>query len=653
MIGKTRWAGPPLLIQILALIVGALVVAQLVTLLLTLVLPPEPPRHYELSDIAATLRGETPADARPLTRATQAGPPDLSGGGWLVSQRARADLARMLGVAEDRVVLGFYTALPVGGQQQGTGAPRLPLDAAPVASPVIGLIGSVPVLGLVQGPPGRGGGPPPGGGMPGGGFPGGGGVPGTRPGSDGRGGPQGDRRGDQRGQSPDRGGREQRVPGGDQPRGGASRGERIPIPLDEPVRRPTPVILDADPLPSRAARIPIPLTPIVPVPAPEPTPAATRAPDARPAAPPSVAPAPAAAPVRSAAPAVLRPEPQAQPSSRPIPVERPQFGLFGLAPAPFVEGDFVAGVRGDDGRWIVVAPQAEGFPNSWQRRVLLWFALSLLIVAPLAWGFARRIVRPLNGFADAAETLGRDPAAAILPLDGPAEVGRAAHAFNLMQSRLRSFVDDRTAMVGAISHDLRTPLTRLRFRVEDVADEQRDDLLLEIEEMEAMITSVITFIRDASTPNARERLDLATLVDDVVEDAVMVGGDVRTVSVEPAPVDVDALGMRRVLDNLLANAVKYGGRARVALHVSDAKAIADIVDDGPGIPDDELERVFEPFYRTEAARESSREGHGLGLAVCRSIARAHGGDVALFRSPEGFTARVSLPLAYEAERRAA
>ena len=346
--------------------------------------------------------------------------------------------------------------------------------------------------------------------------------------------------------------------------------------------------------------------------------------------------------------AVPPPEPTA---SRPIPLNRPQTALFGFAPAPFVEGDFVAAVRGDDGRWTVVAPQAEGFPNSWQRRVLLWFALSLLIVAPLAWAFARRIVQPLKGFARAAETLGRDPAAAILPLDGPAEVGRAAHAFNLMQSRLRSFVDDRTAMVGAISHDLRTPLTRLRFRIEDVPDEQRDDLLDEILEMEAMITSVIAYIRDASTPNARERLDFATLVDDVVEDAVLVGGDVTTVAAEPAPVDIDALGMRRVLDNLLANAVKYGGRARVALRVRDAQAIADIVDDGPGIPDDEIEKVFEPFYRSEAARASDAEGHGLGLAVCRSIARAHGGDVALFRSPDGFTARVSLPLAYETERR--
>jgi signal transduction histidine kinase len=208
-------------------------------------------------------------------------------------------------------------------------------------------------------------------------------------------------------------------------------------------------------------------------------------------------------------------------------------------------------------------------------------------------------------------------------------------------------------MIGAISHDLRTPLTRLRFRIEEVPDEQHAGLLGEIEEMEAMISSVIAFMRDASTPGARERRDLAELVGDVVEDAALLG-DVRAVAVEPAPVDIDALGVRRMLDNLLTNAIKYGGgRARVALHVENALAVADIVDDGPGIAEAELERVFEPFYRSQSARDSEREGSGLGLAVCRSIARAHGGDVRLFRSQQGFTARITLPLAYDGERQLA
>ena len=321
--------------------------------------------------------------------------------------------------------------------------------------------------------------------------------------------------------------------------------------------------------------------------------------------------------------------------------------LFGLAPAPFVEGDFVAALRLADGRWAVVQPVAEGFPNAWQRRVMLWFAIAFAIVAPVGWLFARHIVRPLARFTAAAEQLGRDPSAALVALEGPAEIGRAAHAFNVMQNRLRSFVDDRTAMVGAISHDLRTPLTRMRFRIEEVEDDAiREGMSGEVDEMEAMISSVLSFIRDASTPNVRERLDLGILVEDVAQDAAMVGGQVTVEAIAPAPVEVDVLGMRRLLANLVENAVKYGDRARIRLAIDADAAIAEICDDGPGVPEDELERAFEPFYRASNAAGSGKSGSGLGLAVCRSIARAHGGDVRLIRSPEGFAARLTLPLAY-------
>jgi signal transduction histidine kinase len=257
-------------------------------------------------------------------------------------------------------------------------------------------------------------------------------------------------------------------------------------------------------------------------------------------------------------------------------------------------------------------------------------------------------VRPIAGFAVAAEQLGRDPTAPVMVLEGPAEVGRAAHAFNRMQSRLRSFVDDRTAMIGAISHDLRTPLTRLRFRIEEVDEPLRDGMLHEVDEMEQMITSVLAFIRDASEPGSREKLDLSTIVEDVVEDAVFVGNDVRLTLNERAPVEVDAIGMRRLLSNLVENAVKYGDHARVRLFTDRYDAVAEVADDGPGLPDDELERVFEPFYRAQAARASDKKGSGLGLAVCRSIARAHGGDVNLMRGERGLIAQVRLPLAYGA-----
>ena len=372
----------------------------------------------------------------------------------------------------------------------------------------------------------------------------------------------------------------------------------------------------------------------------------------------SPAAAPQAAPATSAVaavtpPASAPPAPKALPqpavpgTPQPIPFRRAGDSMFTLASPPFIEGDFVAATRQADGQWLAVAPRAEPFPNAWQKRVMLWFALSLAIVSPLAWLFARRIVVPLKDFAQAAEQLGRDPSATIMPLSGPAEIGRAANAFNQMRFRLRSFVDDRTAMVGAISHDLRTPLTRLRFRIEDVPDDQRDGLLKEVTEMEAMISQVIAFIRDASTPGPRERLDFADLIAGSVADAQLVGGRVTIEHNLHIPVEVDPVGMRRLLGNLLENAIKYGESAKVRVSVLGGEAVAEIVDAGPGIPVAEFDRAFEPFYRSDNARRSGQKGTGLGLAVCRSIARAHGGDVSFAHGEDGFAARVTVPAAFD------
>lgn len=373
-----------------------------------------------------------------------------------------------------------------------------------------------------------------------------------------------------------------------------------------------------------------------------------------PAAPVMPTPPAAAVPSAPSAASALPRVPAARPAERPVAKEKsvavnpPPRGLFGLAPAPFVEGDFVAALRVGDGNWATVQPVPEPFPNAWQRRVLLWFLIAAAVVVPAGWLFSRRLVRPISGFARAAERLGREPAAPVLALQGPAEIGRAAQAFNLMQSRLRSFVDDRTAMIGAISHDLRTPLTRMRFRIEDVPDDMRSGMLQDVEEMERMISSVLAFTRDASEPGSRERLDLSSLLRDVVDDAAFVGKDVHLERSEEAAVEVDAIGVRRLLDNLVENAVKYGRQARVRLFIDEQNAVAEVSDSGPGLPDEELERVFQPFYRAPAARASGKQGSGLGLAVCRSIARAHGGEVQLKRGQRGLVAQVRLPLAYGA-----
>ena len=311
---------------------------------------------------------------------------------------------------------------------------------------------------------------------------------------------------------------------------------------------------------------------------------------------------------------------------------------------PPLFGEFTAALRQADGQWLVVRPKPEPFPNDWQRRLLLWLGGCILLTAPLGYLFARRITAPIGRFARAAETLGRDPSGPLMELSGPAEIGMAARAFNDMQARLKRYIDDRTAMVGAISHDLRTPLARIRFKLEAAPDNVKAAVLADVEQMEQMIASVLAFIRDASAGRPRERLDLLSLVECVVDDAAQTGQDV-TLDEDSAAVTVeaDSLGLQRLLGNLVDNAVKYGHRARIRVSDGEGDAVVEISDDGPGLSSMDLERVFEPFYRAEAARTLDGGGVGLGLAVARSIARAHGGDVILVSEVRGLTARVRLP----------
>lgn len=306
--------------------------------------------------------------------------------------------------------------------------------------------------------------------------------------------------------------------------------------------------------------------------------------------------------------------------------------------------NFVAALRRADGLWTVVQPGPDPFPNEWHKRLFLWLAGCVLLTVPLSYFFARRITAPISAFARAAEALGRDPTGAILPLSGPAEIGTAARAFNDMQARLKRYIEDRTGMVGAISHDMRTPLSRIRFKLEAAPPSVKSAVLADVEQMEQMITSVLAFIRDASAGRPRERVDLRSILECLVDDAAQMGRNVSLEDGEAVTITADSLGLARLFGNLVDNAVKYGGEARLNVSIEADEAIVEIADRGPGLADSELERVFTPFYRAESARTLDGGGVGLGLAVARSIARAHGGDVVLAASPEGLTARVRLPL---------
>ncbi len=271
-----------------------------------------------------------------------------------------------------------------------------------------------------------------------------------------------------------------------------------------------------------------------------------------------------------------------------------------------------------------------------------WLALvtqvaSICVVsAILSLWFASRFSRRLAEFASAAETLGRSAEAPPLPEAGPDELRLATRAFNRMQERLRRFVHDRTEMLAAISHDLRTPLTRMRLRVEFVEDEeQRDKMLHDIGEMEAMISATLAFARDDVTREPRREEDLDEMLDQICEVMREAGQEARYDAIGPVPVKCAPVALRRALGNLFQNAIKYGQRARARLSRVNGHLVIEIDDDGPGIPRDQQESVFQPFYRLDSSRNRDTGGVGLGLSVARTIIRGHGGDVTLFNRPEG------------------
>ncbi len=324
---------------------------------------------------------------------------------------------------------------------------------------------------------------------------------------------------------------------------------------------------------------------------------------------------------------------------------RDRMAREGVREEQFFVAPFDIGVRRADGRWAVVRPQPAFGLDPWQIRIALWFVLTAIATAPVAYVFARRLSSPIKLFADAAERLGRDPRAPPLELKGPSEIGVAVRAFNDMQERLRRYVEDRTAMVGAIAHDLRTPLTRLRFRIEGLPDDQRAKMSADIDQMEEMISAALNFVRDTSRPRERTPLELSSLLESLCDEMAETGRDTEVSFGEKVVLEGDPMALRRLFSNLLENAVKFGGRARTRVFRDANNAFVEIEDDGPGIPPSDREKVFEPFYRREPSRSRQTGGIGLGLAVVRSIARGHGGDVDLInRVGGGLTARVQLPI---------
>lgn len=307
-------------------------------------------------------------------------------------------------------------------------------------------------------------------------------------------------------------------------------------------------------------------------------------------------------------------------------------------------GHFKIALLQPDGLWRVVSP-ADTMFGMWKSRAI-WLLLSTMLLAlPFAYLLARWLAAPIREFGIAAERLGRDPRAPPLEVCGPTEISAAADAFNAMQARLGRYVDDRVAMVGAIAHDLRTPLMRLSFRLDKAPEDIRVKAEADIAEMKHMLAAVLEFVRTMQVDRPRQRQELRSLIISIADDLADVGYDVWVEDGPDVVVDGDTLGLRSLFTNLIENAVKYGGRARIRVRAQGGEAIVHVDDDGPGLPPQELERVFEPFYRHEPSRNRETGGTGLGLATVRSVVLAHGGRATLEnRRDAGLRARVALPL---------
>ena len=306
---------------------------------------------------------------------------------------------------------------------------------------------------------------------------------------------------------------------------------------------------------------------------------------------------------------------------------------------------FVAQIRLRDGVLATFDTNVSPAAASWPYRLLLSILLLLAAVLLVSWIAVRWATRPLKALADAAGELGANINRAPMPERGPVEVVRAARAFNTMQSRLAAHMRERTQVMAAMSHDLKTPITRLRLRAELLDDVQlRAKFAGDLQEMESMVTAALDFLRGMDNGEAVQPVDIMAILESLQADIQETGGSVEIEGRANAPYRGRAQALKRCIRNLVENAIKYGRRARIVVEDSQQRLVLHIQDEGPGIPAAELDKVLEPFYRVEASRNRDTGGTGLGLPIARGVAELHGGSVTLVnQAAGGLEATLTLP----------
>ena len=336
-------------------------------------------------------------------------------------------------------------------------------------------------------------------------------------------------------------------------------------------------------------------------------------------------------------------EPDQHSSNIPWFHRRDKGGVMERRGEPIFFDTVVAGLDTGHG-WRVVRTPTRPLLAPWQRRMILLFAFSALALIPIAWLFARALARPIRQIADAADRMGANPQAPLIAEQGPAELRVTAQALNRMQERLSSYLAERTNMIGAIAHDLRTPLARIAFRIEGAPEEMREKVQSDIEQMRQMIAATISFVRETGSI-AAVAVALHQLLGNIAEGEEEVGRPVTRGAIAPAIVLGDQMALRRLFQNLIDNGVAYGGGVEIGVKTTGDEAEIRFSDRGPGLSESALEAMFKPFERGEPSRNRKTGGIGLGLSIARAIAQEHGGSLILAnRDGGGLEAICKLPL---------
>ncbi|HCN65292.1 MAG TPA: two-component sensor histidine kinase [Pseudomonas sp.] len=313
---------------------------------------------------------------------------------------------------------------------------------------------------------------------------------------------------------------------------------------------------------------------------------------------------------------------------------------------PQGHGYYALVVQLSDGSWLMFSAAARSWGlGEWQRNLILivLVLISTVLVALIA---TRHLAKPLRHFAEGARRFGADFGAPPIEPVGPIEIRQVIVAFNAMQGQLQHFINDRTQMLAAISHDLRTPLTRMRLRGEFIEDpEQQQRLFRDVDEMQAMINASLEFFRDDARLEQATSFDLAELLRTLTDDYRDQSIDIAISSPQHLVFFGRPMGIKRVVGNLLDNAVKYAQEPTIELSADDQQVTLLVLDRGPGIAPESQEQVFAPFFRLEGSRNKNTGGVGLGLSAARAIVLGQGGTLTLCNRPDGgLEVKVLLPV---------